>query len=94
MRRIARTDRNQSEIVSLFRQAGYSVQSLAQLGNGVPDLLLGRNGVNHLVEIKDGDKPASRQQLTADQSEWTERWKGKVWLVTSKEDAIEMIQST
>lgn len=94
MRRIARIDRNQTDIVKLFKAAGYSVQSLAQLGNGVPDLLLGRNGVNHLVEIKDGEKPASRQQLTADQSEWTWRWKGKVRLITSKEDAIEMIECT
>jgi len=94
MRRIARIDRNQTEIVELFRQAGYSVQSLAQLGNGVPDLLIARNGVNHLVEIKDGEKPQSKQQLTADQSEWTWRWKGKVWLVTSKDDAIDMIEQT
>lgn len=92
MRRIARTDSNQSEIIKLFKAAGYSVQSLAQLGNGVPDLLLGRNGVNHLVEIKDGDRPPSERRLTADQKRWIQRWKGRVYVITSKEDAIRMME--
>jgi hypothetical protein len=94
MRRIAKIDSNQTEIVGLFRQAGYSVQSLAQLGNGVPDLLIARNGVNHLVEIKDGEKSPSGQRLTKDQFDWIAKWKGRVRVVSSKTDAVAMIEST
>lgn len=41
MRRAARTDANQTAIVEALRKCGASVQSLAAVGKGVPDLLVG-----------------------------------------------------
>ena len=49
MRRAGKIDANQPEIVAALRDAGCSVLSLAQLGGGVPDLLIGRGNLMLLV---------------------------------------------
>ena len=70
MRRAARTDDNHSEIVSALRGCGCLVQSLAAVGKGVPDLLVQRNDVLYLLEVKDGNKPPSRRLLTPEQEKF------------------------
>lgn len=76
MRRAAKIDANQPEIVQALRKAGASVQSLAGIGVGCPDLLVGFQGKTALVEIKDGQKVKSAQKLTADQTDWHASWRG------------------
>ena len=49
MRRRPRVDANQAEIVAALRAAHCSVQSLASLGDGAPDLLVGHAGANVLL---------------------------------------------
>ena len=49
MRRAARTDENHTAIVQALLDAGCSVQSLAAVGCGCPDLLWGLAGVNGLI---------------------------------------------
>ena len=57
MRRAAQVDGNHAEIVTALRSvAGVSVCSLAGLGDGVPDLLVGARGLSYLCEVKDGEK--------------------------------------
>lgn len=89
--RAAKIDANQNEIVKALRQIGCSVQSLASVGKGVPDLLVGFRGVNFLIEVKDGSKPKSAQKLTADQIEWHNNWQGKVFVINSVDQAIDLI---
>ena len=67
MRRAARTDANQAEIVAALRKAGASVTSLAGVADGCPDLLVGRAGQTLLMEVKDGTKKPSDRKLTPDQ---------------------------
>lgn len=74
--RAAKIDRNQPEIVAALRKAGASVQSLAGVGVGCPDLLIGFQGKTALVEIKDGKKVKSAQKLTDCQVDWHENWRG------------------
>jgi Holliday junction resolvase len=76
MRRAAKTDRNQAEIVAALRKVGATVVSLAAVGSGVPDLLVGHKGGTYLLEIKDGTKPPSARELTPDQIEWHIEWRG------------------
>jgi hypothetical protein len=45
MRRIARVDKNQAEIVSALRKAGARVLHLHQHGEGCPDILVGFLGI-------------------------------------------------
>ncbi len=49
----ARVDKNHGEIIAAYRQLGYLVLSLAQMGHGCPDALVWRRDVGFkLVEIK------------------------------------------
>ena len=93
MRRAAKVDANQAEIVQALRQIGAVVQSLAAVGNGCPDLLVGFRGKNWLLEIKDGSKPPSAQALTPHQVEWHRVWQGHVVVVNSVESAIAAINN-
>ena len=88
MRRAARVDDNHPEIVKALRQIGASVQSLASMGQGVPDLLVGYAGANVLLEVKDSGKSASARKLTPDEEQWHWEWRGTVIVVNSIEEAI------
>jgi hypothetical protein len=52
MRRAAKVDANQTEIVQALRQIGAVVQSLAAVGNGCPDLLVGYRNRLFLLEFE------------------------------------------
>ena len=93
MRRRARTDRNQTEIVEALRAAGASVYSLAAVGDGIPDLLVGHAGKTALVEIKDGEQPPSKRQLTPDQLDWHAAWRGgTLAVVCDVESALRVLK--
>lgn len=91
MRQAAKIDANHREIVYALRKAGASVQSLASVGKGCPDLLVGKDGQNILMEVKDGNLPPSRKRLTDDEKRWNEEWRGFVYLVESIQDALKAI---
>ena len=76
-RRAHRLDANQAVIVNaLCAVPDVSVFSLAGVAAGCPDLLVGIQGVTHLVEVKAGAKPPSRRTFTPEQWRWIERWQG------------------
>lgn len=91
--RAAKIDANQNEIVEALRKIGCSVQILSSVGKGCPDILVGKNGKNYLLEIKDGNKPKSAQKLTPDQIDWHGKWNGSVFVVNSEEMAIEIVSN-
>lgn len=91
MRRAAAVDQNQSAIVDALRAVGCTVQPLHAVGKGCPDVLAGRNGINVLLEIKDGSKPPSARKLTRDQVLWHDAWRGQVAVVTSVKEALEAV---
>lgn len=76
MRRAAKIDANQPEIVAALRKAGATVYSLAAVGKGIPDLLVGFAGRTALVEVKDGSRHPSDRRLTPDQQQWHQTWTG------------------
>lgn len=91
MRRAAKVDANQAEIVTALRGVGCSVQPLHAVGEGVPDLLVGKDSNNFLVEVKDGSKPPSARQLTAQQRKWHDAWRGNVAVVSSVPEALTLV---
>lgn len=91
MRRAAKVDANQSEIVGAFRTAGATVTPLHAVGQGCPDLVVGYRGVNYMVEVKDGAKPPSARKLTPDQVEWHQSWRGQVCVVKDVGEALELL---
>lgn len=94
VRQAARVDANQKAIVEGLRAAGCFVQSLAALGRGCPDLLVGYRGSWHVLEIKDGDKIISRHCLTKPEIMWVldVRNRAPVHVVRSIEEALEIVR--
>jgi Holliday junction resolvase len=94
MRRASRVDANQDQIVNVLRAYGATVQSLATVGNGCPDLLVGYQGKTLLMEIKDGNKMPSKKKLNDLQTNWHANWRGgALALVDNPESAIRMIRT-
>lgn len=87
MRVAAKIDANQEQVVSALRAVGASVQTLAAVGKGVPDLLVGYQGKTLLLEVKDGRKPPSARRLTEDQLKWHGAWRGGPLAVVDGPDA-------
>lgn len=87
-------DASQPLIVRELRRAGCFVQSLAEVGHGVPDLLVARAGRWYLMECKDGNQPPSKQRLTPDEEEWHQLsglTGAKVHIVKTPEDALKAV---
>lgn len=93
MRVRARKDANHAEIVKTFRELGAQVVDLANIGNGVPDLLVSTGKRTFLVEVKDGSKPPSQQKLTTDEKEFHSVWRGELFTITSIPEAINLIMT-
>lgn len=92
MRRAAKVDANQVEIVDYLRRNGATVQILSMVGKGCPDLLVGYGGHNWLLECKPGDACASRQTLTTDEAQWHHGWAGQVAIVLNPTQALEVVR--
>lgn len=86
MRRNARVDANQKEIVEALRAVGASVQHLHTVGQGCPDLLVGFRGKNFLIEVKE---PGNA--LTRDQVIWLKEWRGRMDVVYNVYEALRSI---
>jgi hypothetical protein len=91
MRRAAKIDANQAQVVSALRAAGARVTSMAALGKGAPDLLVGFRDAIYLLEVKDGAKVPSAQKLTKAQEVWHAEWDGYVRVVNSPDAALRVI---
>ena len=92
VRRRARIDSNQTEIVNALRTIGAEVTILSGVGHGVPDILVSYAGKWYVIEIKDGDKVPSAQKLTPDEVAWAEKQKAPVYVVNSVVRAIQVLQ--
>jgi len=83
-----RVDENQREIINLFKQIGAGVVVLSDIGNGVTDLLIGYQGKNYLIEIKN---PVRKWKYTNKQKIWHEYWPGQKATITTKEEALKIL---
>ena len=83
VRRAAKVDTNQPEIVAALKAVGASVQHLHMVGDGCFDILVGFRGVNYLLEIK-----TSTGKLNDLQKEFRGKWKGHKDVVRSIDQAL------
>jgi len=83
MRRAARIDANQAEIVAALEACGCTVLSLAEHGRGCPDLLVGLRWRNVLLEVK-----GPKGKLTPDQRAFLAEWRGEWYVVSSVAEAL------
>lgn len=88
-----RTDDNHAVVVEALRNAGAVVRSLAKVGDGCPDLLVGYRGRTLLMEVKDGAKPPSARKLTDDEADFFRNWTGgPLRIVESPEQAVDVLR--
>ena len=78
MRRAAKVDANQREIVAALRQVGCEILDLSAVGQGCPDILCARHGINFLLECK---RPKAKGEAagkpTKAQLDFFARWQGR-----------------
>lgn len=88
VRRAARIDSNQTEIIERLRAIGCSVLPLHVIGKGCPDLLVGFGGTNILIEVK-----SQRGKLTPDQVDFHSRWRGAIAIARSVDEAMAIVST-
>jgi hypothetical protein len=87
---LKRTDENQKAIVRALKAMGASVLDLSRVGQGCPDILVGKGKKMALVEIKS----SSKATYTKPQLLFMEAWRGsKPIRVESIDDAINLIKT-
>lgn len=79
-------DGNHADIVAAFERCGCTVLSLAPMGRGCPDLLIGCDLANYLVEVKDGSRTPSERRLTPDEMRFQKDWRGHWSMIERVED--------
>ena len=83
---IKKVDQNQLEIVKCLEANGCTVLNLSALGQSVPDLLVARHGMQHLVEIK-----STKGKLTEKQEVWLSKWNCPVYVLRSVEETLQWL---
>lgn len=83
-----RADNNQEAIVKALRTCGATVHITNQVGDGFPDVAVGIFGKNFLIEIKNKD---ARGKLSTEQIIFRDKWKGKIHVVETVDEALKVI---
>lgn len=86
IRRAARVDDNQKEIVDGLRKCGRDVYDLSRLGEGFPDLMVVNPTIKkmYLMEVK-----GAKGKLTPRQERFLAEWRGPdITIVRTIEEAI------
>ena len=93
MRRAAKVDRNQPEIVKALRKVGAVVKHTHQVKN-LFDIIVFYKGGTYCVEIKDGELKPSAKKLTEGELKCKADMESvgcTYWVIESVEDALKMI---
>ena len=89
----SKTDDNHDEIRTAFRKVGAVVVDTYMLKNAF-DMLVAFRGELYIVEVKDGEKPPSKQKLTPGEIDCMNNLKRAgvdYHIVTSTDEAMELI---
>lgn len=89
MRRDAKVDQNQAEIVDVLRKVGASVYPLHFAGKGCPNRIVGFRGRNSLMEVK-----SERSRLNAVKRSFHRAWRGHICVVRTAREAVDAIPMT
>jgi hypothetical protein len=86
-------DKNHHRVTNVLHRLGCTVTDLAEVGRGVPDVLVGVNGENVLVEIKNPLTQYGRRGLNKRQQGFAQRWRGgPVHIIRNEDDCIALVQ--
>jgi len=85
-----KADANQPALVEYIRSKGASWQHTHRL-EGALDGIIGYEGIDQRVEIKDPAKPLSARQLTDAESKVFKEWKGRPPVVIETEADVDRV---
>lgn len=88
----SKVDANQPKLVAQIRKLGATVKVVSQLKRFC-DIVVGYQGKNYLIEIKDPDKPPSQRKLTPDEIDFHMEWEGQIDVVHTIEDVIKILEN-
>ena len=92
MRRAARRDASEDQIVSAMLACGAYVTKINDAGRF--DLLCWYRGHTLLLEVKDGRKPPSAQKLTPAEEKFHKEWPGdNLHIVNSVDSALAILKA-
>ena len=92
MRRAARRDDNEKDIIKAMRACGAFVKAIND--EGTFDLLVWYNGHTLLLEVKDGTKPPSARRLTDAEAKFHGEWPGSnLYIVNSVQEALDLLKT-
>lgn len=92
MRRAARRDANEGDIIKAMRAEGAYVKIIND--EGLFDLLVSYRGETLMIEVKDGAKPPSARRLTEAEQKFHDEWPGSnLHIVTSAEEALALLKT-
>ena len=92
MRRAARRDNGEQDIIKAMRAEGAYVKVIND--EGLFDLLVSHRGETLLIEVKDGAKPPSARRLTDAEQKFHDEWPGSdLHIVNSVEEAIALLRT-
>ena len=81
-----KTDSNQSDIIKALESVGCTVLDLSRVGQGCPDILVGRADRCYLLEIK-----SPKGKLNKAQRKFRDTWRGSFAVVRSGQQALEAV---
>lgn len=84
MRLARKVDSNQAEIIAVLLRCGCTVYPIGQ----PLDLLVGRAGVNYLLEIKNA---AGRNRIEPGQQKFFREWNGQASIVWTLDEALRAV---
>jgi hypothetical protein len=92
MRRAARRDNGEHDIIKAMRSEGAFVKVIND--EGTFDLLCWYNGRTLLLEIKNGSKPPSARRLTPAEQKFHDEWPGdNLYIANSVEEALALLRT-
>ena len=84
-----RIDGNQQIIVEALEAAGCDVIDATMVGDGFPDLIVGKNKKILLIEVKN---PASKGKLNKLQEKFFNHWKDYAVVVHNVDEALDALK--
>jgi hypothetical protein len=92
MRRAARRDAGEQDIIKAMREAGAYVKVIND--EGLFDLLVSYRGKTLMIEVKDGTKPPSARRLTDAEQKFHDEWPGSdLYIVNSVDEALALLKT-
>lgn len=89
--RLGRRDANEGEIVEALERYGCHVVRAEPLVAGFPDLIVEKDGIVILVEVKNAPRVRGKTGLNPEQRKFHAWWRGHITTVTSPQGAVNEI---